>query len=331
MSKGTQLSETERSTILALRSTNMSAEKIAKQVNRSANVVRTFLKSPVTYGTKKSTGRPRLLSKRTSRKLQFEAGKTGSSARDLKTELNLDVSIRTVQRVLNTCNYLTYCKKKTAPKLTNRHRENRLSFARANFNLGVGWRTLIFSDEKKFNLDGPDGFRYYWRDLRRDPVALSKRQNGGGSVMVWGAFSYDGKSELAILSGNQNAEKYIQTLSDYMLPFATSTLGLNFRFQQNNASIHKANVTLEWLKSKNIDVLDWPALSPDLNPIENLWGILARKVYAKNRQFSNVEDLREEILFQWRQIKKETLETLINSMDDRLFEVILRKGATTKY
>ena len=50
------------------------------------------------------------------------------------------------------------------------------------------WARTFFSDEKKWNLDGPDGLKYYWHCLRNDPKVAFSRQNGGGSVMVWGAF-----------------------------------------------------------------------------------------------------------------------------------------------
>ncbi|VDO23414.1 unnamed protein product [Haemonchus placei] len=56
---------------------------------------------------------------------------------------------------------------------------------------------VAFSDEKKFNLVGPDGNKYYGRDLRKEPVYFSRRNSGGGSHMVWGAFSNDVASDLA--------------------------------------------------------------------------------------------------------------------------------------
>jgi len=50
---------------------------------------------------------------------------------------------------------------------------------------GGRWNSIIFSDEKKFNLDGPDGYQYYWRDLRKEKETYFTRHSGGGSVMVW--------------------------------------------------------------------------------------------------------------------------------------------------
>ena len=62
---------------------------------------------------------------------------------------------------------------------------------------------------KKVQLDSPDGFHHYWHDLRKEPKIFSKRHTGGGSVMMWGAFSYDGKTPIAFMTGKQNSEEYV--------------------------------------------------------------------------------------------------------------------------
>ncbi len=77
--------------------------------------------------------------------------------------------------------------------------------------------------------------------------------------------------------------------------------------------------------------MTWPALSPDLNPIENLWAILVRKVYAGGRQFFNIQDLKAEITRRWKEIPLSTLVSLINSMPKRCIEVAVRNGSKTKY
>ncbi|KAG2784290.1 hypothetical protein PC129_g15283 [Phytophthora cactorum] len=135
---------------------------------------------------------------------------------------------------------------------------------------GVVWDSIIFSDEKKWNLDGPDGFQHYWRDLRKPPRHTKRRQAGGGSVMVWTAFSSRGKSPLVVLSGRQNSEDYICTVSEYLLPFAHLNYGTDYFYQQDNASIHVSKRTTECFAKQQVEVLDWPSKSPDLNPIENL-------------------------------------------------------------
>ncbi|CAF4582155.1 unnamed protein product, partial [Rotaria socialis] len=107
--------------------------------------------------------------------------------------------------------------------------------------------------------------------------------------------------------------------------------GSDWIFQQDNAPIHRAKVNLAWFKSKKINVLLWPSSSPDLNPIENLWGILARKVYARGKQFRTKEQLKTTITKSWEEISIEQLRALVESMPERIFEVIKLNGAKTKY
>ena len=79
----------------------------------------------------------------------------------------------------------------------------------------------IFSDEKKFNLDGPDGLIYYWHDMRNEPRIRPSRVQGGGSLMIWGGFMGQTKCELAFVNGRMNALKYQGMLEDYLFPFIT--------------------------------------------------------------------------------------------------------------
>ena len=149
--------------------------------------------------------------------------------------------------------------------------------------------------------------------------------------MVWGAFSSSGKVELAFVNGRMGSPMYQAMLQTYLLPFGPIIGGQNWVFQQDNATCHSSKSTIEWFQRNNIRVLQWPSRSPDLNPIENLWGILVRAVYANGRQFENVQSLKQAILEAWEEIPHETLQKLIDSMKDRMFEVISKNGDPTMY
>ena len=126
--------------------------------------------------------------------------------------------------------------------------------------------------QKKFNLDGPDGYSYYFHDIRKEEVILSRRNFGGGSVMVWGAFSSRGKSNLSITKSKIDSMAYQTILNQNFLP----------RYEQNdflladNAPVHVSASTSKWMTDKNVQKISWPSYSPDLNPMENLWGIMSR-------------------------------------------------------
>jgi len=96
-------------------------------------------------------------------------------------------------------------------------------------------------------------------------------------------------------------------------------------------SIHSSRFTKTFLKEKKIQLLGWPSKSPDVNPIENLWGSLVRVVYENGKQYDNVTKLKEAILKAWDKVEKATLQKLSDSIQSKIFEVICKLGGTTTY
>lgn len=149
--------------------------------------------------------------------------------------------------------------------------------------------------------------------------------------MVWGAYGYNGKSDLAIIDHRLNSEDYQEILKNKLLHVGSRIGGRGWIFQQDNASIHNSGSTKAWLEKKKVRCLDHPAKSPDLNPMENLWGILSHNVYAHGRQYNSRRELEKAIHEEWAKIPIEVLRKLSDSMKNRIFEVILNQGKFTHY
>ncbi|KAF0708190.1 hypothetical protein AaE_013314 [Aphanomyces astaci] len=147
--------------------------------------------------------------------------------------------------------------------------------------------------------------------------------------MVWGAFSGSCVSEFAFLEGSQTAEKYVDTLANYLFPFGHEFYGEPFTFMQDGASIYREHRTMEFLAEHNVQLFDHPALSPDLNPIENVWGVLGRAVYANGRQFTTKTELI--VAIKRSNLGRPYLLTLAKSMPNCCVDVILAQGAKVDY
>lgn len=221
---------------------------------------------------------------------------------------------------------------KRKPKLTSANIEGRKQFERDHIHWTNKWRKVIFSDEKKFNLDGPDGFAYYWHDLRTEKKIFTKRQSGGGSVMVWGAIGYRKKMPLSFITTRLNAKQYQEMVGPYFPGYGYECAGRGWQLQQDNAPIHVAKSTLADFKQRGINMFrNWPSKSPDMNIIENVWSILARKVYKGGRQYNNKNELKEAITAVWQNIPQAKIQSLYASLPRRIIALHDAKGKWTKY
>ncbi len=150
------------------------------------------------------------------------------------------------------------------------------------------------------------------------------------SVMIWAAMSSAGVGPLCFLKSTVNTAIYQEILEHFMLPSADKLYGdADFIFQQDLAPAHTAKGTKSWFNDHGVTVLDWPANSPDLNPIENLWSIVKRKI--RDTRPNNADDLKAAIKETLASIPPQQCHKLITSMPCRIEAVIKAKGAPTKY
>ncbi|GAB0099100.1 Tc1-like transposase, DDE domain [Sergentomyia squamirostris] len=324
------LTEKEKGSIDSFAEMKLSHRNIARRTGRSRKCISNYLKDKEKYGKRYKGGQNHHLTPAQKENLLAFVKGGNYNCTQVCKELNLPVTARRVSQLLNASGRFKWKKLMKKPALEQRHMEARLEFAKNYVDFGRSWEKVIFSDEKKFNLDGPDGFKYYWACIDNTEITMS-RNFGGGTVMVWAAFSKHGRTPVCFISTRMCSQKYTELLEEVLIEFGESLPDSDFIYQQDNAAIHTSRLTKAWLAEKEIELLPWPARSPDLNPIENLWGILANAVYANGRQYANVQELKAAITAEWRNISPDILQRLVNSMKNRLIEVIQNNGGHTHY
>lgn len=217
--------------------------------------------------------------------------------------------------------------------LTLRHRQARLRWARQHFRFTrADWANVLFVDETRVKLRGADGrTRIYRRRGERTNAncVLEADAYGGGSVMIWAGISMHTKTPAVSVDGNLTARRYQdQIITPVLLPHFRANRGM--MLAQDNAPCHTARATQGMLQLNQVRVIPWPSKSPDLNPIENVWDLLKRRI-RKLPQQQNLRGLGIIIQQAWQAIPQRYLQRYIISMRARCRAVIDAQGGHTRY
>src|SRR5258705_7468020 len=170
---------------------------------------------------------------------------------------------------------------KEKPLLSSSQKRKKLQWAmeRLKWSKSI-WSMVIFSDESTFQVSPGDTRRRIIRTKEEafHPDCLERSVKHAASLMVWGCIGRAGTGQLHFIHGNVNAFKYQDILRMRLLPSIDTLRPLrDVIFQQDGATCHTAKTTKRWLAEHQIETLPWPSNSPDLSPIENVWGIITNK------------------------------------------------------
>jgi transposase len=259
----------------------------------------------------------------------------------LETEFHIKVHPDTVRNALRASG-LGAIEKQSKPLLSEKNVKKRLEWCRKHKDWTVDdWKRVIWTDETKINRFNSDGRQWAWirsgEELQNHHVKLTVK-HGGGSIMLWSAITYAGVGWMCKIDGNMDKTLYKEILQDELedtINFSIEKLGLRrdqVIFQQDNDPKHTSNLVKEYLRDQSYQVMEWPPQSPDLNPIENMWALLKRRLNEYETATKGMNELYERVTEVWYdQMKREECQKVIESMPKRIKMCIKAKGRWTKY
>lgn len=340
------LTDFEKGQIVGARMTGASITKVAEVFGFSrATISRTmtqFEKQGKTSNNRTKCGRPSKLSGRDRRTLNRIIKKNRrSTATKVRAELNQhlsnEVSTKTVRRELHNGGYHGRAAIRK-PLLSSVNIQKRMLWCKDHKTWSPDqWRRVIFSDESSFSLFPTSGRVYVWRQPKEafnPDCLLPTVKHGGGSVMVWAAISRDSLGPIVALHGRINSKDYLNILGDQVHPMCQTLFPEGDAiFQDDNAPIHTARIVKNWHEEHDSELehMNWPPQSPDLNIIEHLWCTLEQQVRNRYPPPSCLDELEKVLMEEWLKIPIEQVKKLYDSIPRRIEAVLKAKGGPTPY
>ena len=199
------------------------------------------------------------------------------------------------------------------------------------------WKKVIFSDETQIVLGKGSTVHVWWKECEQwAPYCLGEGRDWQprvvASVMFWGYITHEGVGTFVPVDGTINSEKYIQILDDNLWPVAAKHFLHNpWIFQDDNATPHRSRITTQWKQDNNLPVMTWPAQSPDINIIENLWRYLKIRLQRRAHLIRSKKDLINTATSIWTSMTPTFIKSLNSSIPKRIRNVLRVNGAITNY
>lgn len=326
------LTVVEKQKIVQLHVRGFKNSFISKQMkchrNTISSIIGQWRRGEFVTAKKLRKGRYSLTAQKTYQVLKYFVDHPFNTYKQCIQDLKLLVSCKTIAKVLTRNGIKNYiaC---TKPFLSMQNRIKRLRFAIKYIDWTWQWANVVYMDEKTIQTYA-NGRVMVKRRLneRYDPgkIVSPEVQNTKNKVNLFGMISSDGPNMIFSVPTKLNGKHFKQLMSTKV----KKLLG-NKNILMDNAAIHIEG--LKYLRKFGLIIIDFPPKSGDLNPIENVWGELQKKMNKKLRNIciSTQAGLLELIRESWKEIPASFIQKCLLSMPQRLRDVIAIKGGQTRF
>ncbi|GFX00436.1 transposable element Tcb1 transposase [Trichonephila clavipes] len=145
------------------------------------------------------------------------------------------------------------------------------------------------------------GIRYHQENT------IERHRYDGAGWLVWGGIILGSRTDLHVQSVTMAGHIYRDVILEQHVRLFRGATGAEFLFMDDNARPHQSNIVDECLEWEDITRMDWPAYSPDLNPIEHVWVMLGRRIAARQSPPTSLPELRRALLDEWCNISQDPI------------------------
>lgn len=342
---GKELNEGQKGGIITAKMLGHTNTDISKVIGCSRSTVRRVWESyQLGNPSKKRIGRPRILNETERKHVKRFVVRNKKTRRQTLSQIRLNVMNKTNKNISKQTIRNELARQslhsripRFSPLISERNKERRLLWARTYENWTVeDFKKVLWSDESTYTQFRTSGFGRVWREpseeFHEDCIASTVQKSFGR--MFWGCFSWVGMGPLVPLVGRVTGNTHREILANYAIPTVKSharKIKKKILFQEDNAPVHTARVARSFIESSNVELLPWPAQSPDINPIENLWSYIEVRIRQRDSQPSSVTQLEQWVMEEWDAVPVNYYRNLIKSMPRRVQAVLAANGGPTKY
>ncbi|GFX41932.1 transposable element Tcb1 transposase [Trichonephila clavipes] len=330
-----QISEFDRGRIVAYQDCGLSFRKIGSRVGRNHTTVMRICDRWMQEGTMDRLGRlhpPQCTTSGEDRQIvcMAETDRSVTSrtvAQHIESVTHHSVSARTIQRRLQQSG-LSASRPLLGLPWTQNHRRLRGQWCEERRMWAAEWNEVVFTDESRIRLQHHDGRIRVWRHRGErilNSYVMHRHTGFAPGIMVWGGIGYHSRTPLVRITGTLNSQRYIsEVLEPVVLPYLQGLA--TAIFQQDNARPHMARIVQRFFVNHQIELLPWPARSPDVSPIENMWSMVAQRLTQITPPDATQDQLWQRVDTAWSAVPQEPIQSLFESMPRRVAAEISNHG-----